>query len=342
MKQLRFLFLMLVACVAQVSMAQSSDYVKDQFRQDVRRILFYAKNIDEANKDIKEIMLYDFDNKYAMLKPKAMESTINTWVNTILSNYPKTEKKVNKGKSISIDEALDIALLYATGYKNVFNIDYSKALQYFEMAKGDSCFKSEIEMSIVGCQYMVNKDKVAAADNIFIDSNKIPSLRKIAQKYGLVDIYLEKLKPVLQENNKNIKRAIRSKDWSKLALYSNCDIKEVDSLLAEHLKKDIYKIEENTSSLPSFPGGVKRFIDRNKEYPIEALENGVMGRVVVKAYVEVDGSLSNIRITHAAAPLLNEEALRVVKSMSSIWIPAIKEGKPYRCETEIPVVFRLQ
>jgi len=42
--------------------------------------------------------------------------------------------------------------------------------------------------------------------------------------------------------------------------------------------------------------------------------------------VELDGSLSNFEIMHRAHPLLDEEALRIIKSMPP-WRPAVYKGE---------------
>lgn len=92
---------------------------------------------------------------------------------------------------------------------------------------------------------------------------------------------------------------------------------------------------------PQFPGGDKaclEFICRNIRYSDEMIKKGIKGRVVVGFKVEKDGSLSNLRIKKSSDARLNNEALRVVRSMPK-WEPAQKDGKPIEMDFNLPVMF---
>ena len=94
---------------------------------------------------------------------------------------------------------------------------------------------------------------------------------------------------------------------------------------------------------PQFPGGdeaCQEFIRRNIRYSDEMIKKGIKGRVVVGFKVEKDGSLSNLRIKKSADARLNDEALRVVRSMPK-WEPAQKDGKPIEMDVNLPVMFQL-
>lgn len=96
--------------------------------------------------------------------------------------------------------------------------------------------------------------------------------------------------------------------------------------------------------MPSFPGGqgaLFSYISNNMQYPKQAIKSGTQGRVIVKFIVEVDGSISNVKIGKSANPELDEEALRVVKSMPK-WNPGKQDGHTVRVNYTVPVVFRLQ
>lgn len=94
---------------------------------------------------------------------------------------------------------------------------------------------------------------------------------------------------------------------------------------------------------PQFPGGdeaCQEFIRRNIRYSDEMIQKGIKGRVVVGFKVEKDGSLSNLRIKKSSDARLNNEALRVVRSMPK-WKPALEDGKPIEMEYVLPVMFKL-
>ncbi|MCL2131535.1 MAG: energy transducer TonB [Lentimicrobiaceae bacterium] len=94
---------------------------------------------------------------------------------------------------------------------------------------------------------------------------------------------------------------------------------------------------------PEFPGGEDariKFLQENTVYPEEAKEQGIEGRVMIGFIVEKDGSLSNIEVIRGVHPLLDEEALRVVKTMPD-WKPSYSMGKTIRIRYRMPVTFKL-
>lgn len=97
------------------------------------------------------------------------------------------------------------------------------------------------------------------------------------------------------------------------------------------------------AQLPEYPGGMVAFmkwLTANLKYPQQALQNRVQGKVMVSFIVEMDGSISNVKIMKGANQLLNQEALRVIGLMPK-WTAGIENGKPCRSMVAIPVVFEI-
>lgn len=98
------------------------------------------------------------------------------------------------------------------------------------------------------------------------------------------------------------------------------------------------------AKMPEFPGGTEgliSYLQSNVIYPLDAVKEKIEGRVIVLFTVESDGALKNIQVETPVSPLLDEEAVRVVKSMPK-WIPALTtEGKTARVKFGIPIVFKL-
>jgi protein TonB len=95
--------------------------------------------------------------------------------------------------------------------------------------------------------------------------------------------------------------------------------------------------------MPEFPGGEEalyKFLSENTVYPPFARTAGIEGRVTIGFVVEPDGRLSNFRVVRSAAPILDEEALRVVKTLPR-WKPGKQRGKAVRVQYQIPVIFTL-
>ena len=95
--------------------------------------------------------------------------------------------------------------------------------------------------------------------------------------------------------------------------------------------------------MPQYPGGqiaMMKYIMENIKYPEQAMKEGIQGRVTVRFIVEKDGSISDVKPVLSVHPLLNKEAVRVVKSMPK-WSPGKHNGKPVRVRFNLPVMFKL-
>lgn len=95
--------------------------------------------------------------------------------------------------------------------------------------------------------------------------------------------------------------------------------------------------------MPQFPGGqiaMLKYLMENIKYPEQAMKEGIQGRVTVRFIVEKDGSISDVKPVLSVHPLLNKEAVRVVKSMPK-WSPGKHNGKPVRVRFNLPVMFKL-
>lgn len=76
-------------------------------------------------------------------------------------------------------------------------------------------------------------------------------------------------------------------------------------------------------------------------YPQEAVRSGIQGRVHVTFTIEKDGKVSDVLVQKGVDPLLDEEAVRVIKA-SPKWKAAKKNGQTVRSYITIPVDFKLE
>lgn len=101
-----------------------------------------------------------------------------------------------------------------------------------------------------------------------------------------------------------------------------------------------YFVEE----MPSFQGGnlddFRTYVGKNLRFPEAAAEAGLQGRVQVSFVVEPDGRVDKVKVLRGVDPILDKEAVRVIKS-SPKWTPGKQRGKPVRVGYTIPVVFFL-
>lgn len=113
---------------------------------------------------------------------------------------------------------------------------------------------------------------------------------------------------------------------------------------------DDYAQENDTLSevdrqMPTFSGGgfsrFENYIYANMIYPEHTGNMGIQGTVIVRFFVETDGSVSNVEIMKSVDPYLDAEVLRVVKA-SPRWEPGKEDGEPARMFMMFPVRFRIR
>ena len=95
--------------------------------------------------------------------------------------------------------------------------------------------------------------------------------------------------------------------------------------------------------MPEFPGGETAFIEymrKNIHYPEAAVAEKKEGRVVVKFIINPKGEASDVEILRKQRPDMNNECLRVVKSMPE-WKPGMLDKKPVSVSYNITVRFLL-
>jgi TonB family protein len=82
-------------------------------------------------------------------------------------------------------------------------------------------------------------------------------------------------------------------------------------------------------------------IQRSLIYPRKAQENSIQGRVLVQFKINPLGELENLVIEKGVHPLLDKEAIRVVKS-SPLWDPGFHQYIPSTGSFTFPIVFVLR
>jgi periplasmic protein TonB len=102
-------------------------------------------------------------------------------------------------------------------------------------------------------------------------------------------------------------------------------------------------IHDYVEKPPSFEGGEEdllEYINDNMEFPNEAKVNDISGRVITTFVVEIDGSLSNIKVVKDIGGDCGKEAMRLLEEMP-LWNPAQQNGNLVRCRYSLPILFRL-
>ncbi len=91
--------------------------------------------------------------------------------------------------------------------------------------------------------------------------------------------------------------------------------------------------------MPSFKGGglekFREWVQKRTNYPQEAIDRKVRGKVFLTFIVEKDGSVSNVTVVKGVDPLLDNEAVKAI-SESPKWTPGLQRGEPVRVRYSIP------
>ena len=91
--------------------------------------------------------------------------------------------------------------------------------------------------------------------------------------------------------------------------------------------------------MPSFPGNIQQFLRTHLVWPAGRKNKNVEGRVIVKFYIDRDGSCSQFKVLRSLNPSFDAEALRVLKLMPKWNMSSMEEGGTWYV---LPVYFKKQ
>lgn len=103
-------------------------------------------------------------------------------------------------------------------------------------------------------------------------------------------------------------------------------------------QEEISQFPDLQAEYPGGPEAMMKFISESIQYPPDAKEMCLQGRVFISLIVERDGSLSRVEVVRGVHSSLDKEALRVTRAMPN-WIPAEVGGKNVRSKVYIPISF---
>ncbi len=120
-----------------------------------------------------------------------------------------------------------------------------------------------------------------------------------------------------------------------------------DVLLCEEEEIEIVESDDQifmvVEKMPEFPGGklaLQQYLADSLIYPPKAIEQGIEGRVYVSFTIDATGKIMDVKILRSVHPLLDAEALRVVKAMPR-WVPGEQRGKVVNVSYNLPIAFSL-
>lgn len=100
-------------------------------------------------------------------------------------------------------------------------------------------------------------------------------------------------------------------------------------------KEDYFVVVED---MPQLKGGLEGIM-KNVQYPEEARQKGIEGRVYVQFVVNEAGDVEDAKVIRGIGAGADAEALRVVRQAK--FEPGYQHGKPVRVQFSLPIFFRL-
>ena len=225
-------------------------------------------------------------------------------------------------------------------------------------AESNRHIKSLSSLGLEGVDYRKQRENSFALclDNIFNFSQNGQMLYQIRFDLPLTENELARVTnfSIISNNNSSIDNNIV--DSKSNIIYPTIDIKETREKVTTEIPKTPQTPQASipegepipfqlVEEKPSFQGGdinqFLKWVRENQIYPEIAKENGIQGRVTVRATINTDGSLTDIMVVRGVDPSLDKEAIRVV-SQSPKWKPGKQGGKAVPVTYNIPVTFQIR
>jgi len=171
----------------------------------------------------------------------------------------------------------------------------------------------------------------------------------IEMETDLVPIQREKeLKPPMPKRFSKIRLIPDDQEADEEFEFHNPEI-EPDEIIVTSIIEQL-PVEEEVPLLivsqimPEFPGGItglKVYIAKNVKYPKQAIEEDIQGKVFVRFIINEKGLVENESVIRSVHPLLDKEALHVVRSFPE-WNPGLQNGKAVKVWYTVPIVFKIR
>lgn len=279
---------------------------------------------------------------------------------------------VNKKEKQIIKYQFDYALPFSEGFASVLN----GLLFHYIDTTGKVAFQGEYINAGIFSEGLASVSNVKGV-GLFAGPQKFGYINKkgelvIDYKYLFADNFKNGFAIVLMENEDKEKygegeyvsgvidkndKLLADKWFSNISIYLNdtfiVRLKDRVYTLFKNgdlIEKKIIKSELDTilsidevEVKPEFPGGeiaFNKFICENVKYPLSAKEAGIQGKVFVSFIIAETGDVQDVEILKGVHPLLDDEAVRVVKNLPD-FSPSILNGKYVKVKFNMPINFKL-
>jgi len=163
----------------------------------------------------------------------------------------------------------------------------------------------------------------------------------------IIDITRQEIKrppkPKLIKEIIEVEKEIKADELDEILI----DTKEYDNFNPEDYFEEIIEpvpeFVHYAEVMPEFEGGQEaflKFVAKHIKYPSPARRMGIEGKSYIEFIVDVDGTITQVKIYKGIGAGCDEEAVRVIQS-SPKWKPGKQQGKPVRVKMVLPVNFKL-
>jgi protein TonB len=174
-------------------------------------------------------------------------------------------------------------------------------------------FKLVLVILILSCSQMFaqEKQKVNGTVSLLPDSQKVEL--KSEEKEIMMDSENFEPVPVMAESDKTI-------------------------------RDTIFEFAEVPASYQGGDEALLKFISSNLNYPEDALDEGIQGKVFIKFVIYSNGQIGQIQVVRGIRGYssLEKEAIRVIKLTNGRWNPAHHGGKAVSFRYLLPISFNLK
>ena len=109
-----------------------------------------------------------------------------------------------------------------------------------------------------------------------------------------------------------------TKEYSTLPMDTSLVVVDSTILLYSNVKTSGKEIHAILKERPEYPGGmdeVVKYIQTHIQYPLTAISKRIQGRVWIESVIDRNGKVIQPKIAYSVHPLLDQEALRIIRMM---------------------------
>jgi TonB family C-terminal domain len=200
-----------------------------------------------------------------------------------------------------------------------------------------------VGMGVTGCEIKSNKDDSKGTNNQALGasikrSKGIDSVKTGIKKAKEISYNKQYIEPVISCYDIDLPDPDEPKQSVMEDTTASCYVIVPNNTNID--ENEPFIIVEQMPEFPNREDSMKAFINKHLVFPPEAIKDGKEGMVICSFIVNKDGSLSDIEVIRGIHPLLNAEAIRLIKSFPK-WIPGKQGGKAVPVKFTLPIRFTL-